>query len=226
MGEKIPVQILGLPPYNLYLFAIHQTPSSLCISRTLIYRICRICFKQQGEGTEIGFTSDLPTLQMFYITLIFPIQWNTLKWAEGICSLGTLLRCWSCQRCMHTPKMLWHPMQRNVLEVGRSLFKYCRIMGFFHLFGTVVVIFSGSFSYISVEAPEESCLSCHWRGVKSMKRHFTEDLAKLVSPVCFGWLLCFGCHVTTLLSLDLNGPLCSPPGQPLRVGLMGTGSSW
>lgn len=60
-----------------------------------------------------------------------------------------------------------------------------------------------------------------------MKSHFTEDLANLVSPMCFGWLLCFGCHVATLFSLDLNDPLewCSPPEQPLRVGVMGTGSS-
>lgn len=51
---------------------------------------------------------------------------------------------------MHTPKMLRHSMQPNVLEVGRCLFKYCMIMGYFQLFGTVVVIFRGSFPYISV----------------------------------------------------------------------------
>lgn len=149
-GGKILMQFLVLPFYNLYLFAIHQTPSSLCISRLLIYRICSVCSKQQEEGPEMGFTSDSPTLQMIYMTLIFPIQWNTLKWAEGICSLGTLLGCWACQRYMHTPKMLWHSMQPHVLEVGRCLFKYGRIMGSFQLFGTVVIIFTGSFSYISV----------------------------------------------------------------------------
>lgn len=157
---------------------------------------------------------------MFYLALIFPIQWNMLKWAEGICSLEALLRCWACQRHMHTPKMVRHSMQPNVLEVGRCLFKYCMIMGCFQLFGTVVVIFRGSFSYISVLTPEESCLSCHLRGINSMKSHFTGELADLVSP------LCFGCHVATLFSLDLNGPLCPPPGQPLRLGLMDTGSSW
>lgn len=73
IGEKIPVQLLGLPFYNLYLFAIHQTPS-LCISRFLTYRICTVCSKEQEEGAEMGFTRDLPTLQMFYMTLIFPIQ--------------------------------------------------------------------------------------------------------------------------------------------------------
>lgn len=145
MGEKIPVQFLRLLPDDLYLFAIHQTSSSLCISMLLIYSS-----KQQEEGVEIGFTSDLPTLQMFYLTLIFPIQRNMLKWAEGICSLGTLLRCWTRQRHMHTPKMLWYSMQVNVLEVERCFFKYWRIIGFFQLFGTVVVIFSVSFSYISV----------------------------------------------------------------------------
>lgn len=55
MGEEIPVQFLRLLPYNLYLFAIHQTPSSLCISRLLIYRVCSVCSKQQEEGAEIGF---------------------------------------------------------------------------------------------------------------------------------------------------------------------------
>lgn len=74
MGEEIPVQFLRLLPYNLYLFAIHQTPSSLCVSRLLIYRVCSVCSKEQEEGAEIGFTSDLPTLQMFYLALIFPIQ--------------------------------------------------------------------------------------------------------------------------------------------------------
>lgn len=149
MGEKIPVQFLGLPPYNLYFFTIHQTPSSLCISRLLISRICSLCSKHKEEEAEIDLSVTYLLCRCYTQHWSFPSSEMCSNKQKVSASLGTLLRSWACQRYMHTPKMLWHPVQPNVLEMGRCLFKYCRVMHSFQLFGTVVVIFSGSFSYIS-----------------------------------------------------------------------------
>lgn len=53
-----------------------------------------------------------------------------------------------------------------------------------------------------------------------MKSHSIKELANVVSPLRFGYLLCYGCHVATPLSPDLNGSMSSPLGQPSREPCM------